>query len=115
MRRTFAGRNCGHWRRQCTQDFLPLRSVTGAIPAYCWSAAAAAERARCSPKATSSRGAKTPAPGRAWKREKSGWLCALRAGVDIGDSLQGDPELSDEGLHQERMGRDDTVIGGEGV
>ena len=43
-------------------------------------------------------------------------LRALRAGsVDIGDSLQGDPELSDEGLHQERMGRDDTVIGGEGV
>src|SRR4030095_15376005 len=42
-------------------------------------------------------------------------LCALRdGGVKIGDGLQGDPELSDEGLYQERMGCDDTVIGGEG-
>ena len=43
-------------------------------------------------------------------------LGALRdGGVEIGDGLQGDPELGDEGLHQERMGRDDAVIGGEGV
>ena len=56
--------------------------------------------------------------GRSWQGLEEGEigmaLRALRAGsVDIGDSLQGDPELSDEGLHQERMGRDDTVIGGE--
>src|SRR5262249_9434466 len=35
-------RNFGHLSRQCTQDFLPLRSVTGAIPAYFWSSAAEA-------------------------------------------------------------------------
>ena len=33
-------RNVGHWRRQWTQDLLPLRSVTGAIPAYFWSSSA---------------------------------------------------------------------------
>jgi hypothetical protein len=38
---------------------LPLRSVTGAILAYLWSAAAAAERARGAPQATSSRVAVT--------------------------------------------------------
>ena len=42
-------------------------------------------------------------------------LRALRDGaVEISDGLQGGTELGDEGLHQERMGRDDTVIGGEG-
>jgi hypothetical protein len=42
-------------------------------------------------------------------------LRALRAGgVEIGDGLQGDPALGDEGLHQERMGRDDACIGREG-
>ena len=35
-------------------------------------------------------------------------------GVAIGDGLQGDTELGDEGLHQKRMGRDDAFIGGEG-
>src|SRR5262249_23768920 len=34
--------------------------------------------------------------------------------VEIGDSLQGDSELGNEGLPQERMGRNDAVIGGEG-
>src|SRR5215475_14545693 len=33
--------------------------------------------------------------------------------VEIGDGLQGDPELGDEGLYQERIGRDDAFIGGE--
>ena len=33
-------RNVGHWRRQWTQDLLPLRSVTGAIPAYFGSSSA---------------------------------------------------------------------------
>ena len=52
-------RNVGHWRRPCTQDFWPLRSVPGTLSAYYWSSMAEAERARCWPKATSSRGAKT--------------------------------------------------------
>src|SRR5215471_7467808 len=34
--------------------------------------------------------------------------------VEIGDGLQGDPELGDQGLHQERIGRNDTFIRGEG-
>ena len=36
----------GHGRRQCPQAFVPRRSVTGAIPASFWRAAAAAERSR---------------------------------------------------------------------
>ena len=43
-------------------------------------------------------------------------LSALRdGGVEIGDGPQGDPELGDEGLHQERMGGNDAFISGEGV
>ena len=39
-------------------------------------------------------------------------LGALRdGGVEIGDGLQGDTELGDEGLHQERIGGDDAFIG----
>jgi hypothetical protein len=42
-------------------------------------------------------------------------LRALRDGrVEIGEGLQGDPELGNAGLHQERLGRDDTCIGREG-
>jgi hypothetical protein len=42
-------------------------------------------------------------------------LRALRDGaVDISEGLQGGTALGDEGLHPERMGRDDPVIGGEG-
>ena len=33
--------------------------------------------------------------------------------VEVDNRLQGDAELGDEGLDQERMGRDNTVIGGE--
>ena len=56
---------------------------------------------------------------RAWEGLEPGEIgMALRAlrdgGVEIGDGLQGDPELGDEGLHQERLGCDDAVIGGEG-
>src|SRR5215475_1127598 len=56
---------------------------------------------------------------RSWESLEQGEIgMALRAlrdgGVEIGDSLQSDPELGDEGLHQERMGRDDTVIGRKG-
>src|SRR2546428_4673728 len=42
-------------------------------------------------------------------------LRALRdGGIEIGDGLQGGPELGNEGLHQERIGRDDAFIGSEG-
>src|SRR4029434_8312226 len=56
---------------------------------------------------------------RSWEGLEQGEIgMALRAlrdgGVKIGDGLQGDPELGHEGLHQERMGRNDTCIGGEG-
>ena len=41
-------------------------------------------------------------------------LGALRDSVvEVGNRLYGDTELGDEGLHQEHMGGDDTVIGGE--
>ena len=65
-------RHCGPWRRQCTQAVWPRRSVTGAIPAYFWRAAAAAERWRGAPQATRRCGAKTgSAPERACTR--SAW------------------------------------------
>jgi hypothetical protein len=58
-------KHLGQWRRQCPQHWWPLRSVTGARPAYCWTSAARWSRARGSPKAASSRGASTaPAPGK---------------------------------------------------
>ena len=39
---------------------------------------------------------------------------ALRdGGVEVGDGLQGDAELGDEGLHQEGIGGDDALIGGQ--
>src|SRR5262245_22371314 len=40
-----------------------------------------------------------------------GTLCD--GGVEIGDCLQGDAELGDEGLHQEDIGGDDAIIGGQ--
>ena len=59
------------------------------------------------------------ARARSWEGLAQGEIgMALRAlrdgGVEIGESLQGDPELDDEGLNQEGIGRDDAVIGGEG-
>jgi len=47
------------------------------------------------------------ASGRARRARRDG-------GVELGESLQGAPEVGAEGLPQERMGRDDPVIGGEG-
>ena len=42
-------------------------------------------------------------------------LGALRDGlVEVLDRVQGDPELADEGLHEQRMGGDDALIGGHG-
>jgi len=56
---------------------------------------------------------------RAWEGLAQGEIgLALRvlrdSGVKLSDGLSGDPELGDEGLHQERIGRDATVIGGKG-
>jgi hypothetical protein len=56
---------------------------------------------------------------RSWEGLEQGEIgMALRAlrdgGVEIGEGLQGDPELGDEGLNQERIGRNDACIGGEG-
>ena len=42
-------------------------------------------------------------------------LGALRDGlVEVLDRVQGDPGLADEGLHEQRMGGDDALIGGHG-
>ena len=56
---------------------------------------------------------------RSWEgleqREIGMVLSALRdGGVAIGEGLQGDTELGNEGLHQERLGCDDAFIGSEG-
>jgi hypothetical protein len=76
-------RNGGPWRCLWPQDFVPRRSVPGARPAYFWRSSAAVKRARCSPKATRRRGAKTaPAPGKASTKGQSGWAgarCAMAA------------------------------------
>ena len=41
-------------------------------------------------------------------------LGALRdGGVEVGNGLQGDTELGNEGLHQKDIGGDDAVIGGQ--
>ena len=41
-------------------------------------------------------------------------LGALRDSlVEVGNGLYGDTELGDEGLHQEHIGGDDAVIGGQ--
>ena len=41
-------------------------------------------------------------------------LGALGDGVvEVGNGLQGDPKLGDEGVHEEDIGGDDTVIGGQ--
>src|SRR5919201_3228671 len=41
-------------------------------------------------------------------------LSALCDGfVEVSNGLQGDPELADEGVHEEDIGSDDAVIGGQ--
>ena len=48
------------------------------------------------------------------QREVGMVLGALRhSGIDVGNGLQRDAELGNESLHQENVGGDDTVIGGE--
>ena len=42
-------------------------------------------------------------------------LGTLRDGmVEVLDRVSGDTELADEGLHEQRMGGDDALIGGQG-
>ena len=54
-----------------------------------------------------------PGSGQGVKQRAVGMLLgALRHGfVEVGNGLQGDAELGDEGLHPEDMGSDDAVIG----
>jgi hypothetical protein len=48
------------------------------------------------------------------QREVGMVLRALRDGfVEVCDGLQGDPELGDEGWHEEDIGGDDAFIGGQ--
>ena len=56
-----------------------------------------------------------PSPWQGVKQREVGMvLGALRDGVvEVGNGLQGDAELGDEGLHQEGIGGDDAVIGGQ--
>ena len=56
-----------------------------------------------------------PGPWQGVKQGEVGMgLGALRdGGVEVGNGLQGDAELGDEGLHQEGIGGDDAVIGGQ--
>ena len=62
---------------------LPLRSVTGATPAYSWNAAALGKRSRFSPKATSRRGARAgPCP-----RQPGEELVVGQFGAAIGNLL----------------------------
>ena len=56
-----------------------------------------------------------PSPWQGVKQREVGMvLRALGDGfVEVGNGLQGDPELGDEGLHKEDIGGDDAVIGGQ--
>jgi hypothetical protein len=60
-------------------------------------------------------GKHSPSPWQGVKQREVGMvLGALCAGfVEVGNGLQGDPELGDEGLHEEDIGGDDAVIGGQ--
>ena len=56
-----------------------------------------------------------PSPWQGIKQREVGMvLSALCDGlVEVGNGLQGDPELGDEGVHEEDIGGDDAVIGGQ--
>jgi hypothetical protein len=56
-----------------------------------------------------------PSPWQGVKQREVGMgLRALGDGVvAVGNGLPGDPELGDEGVHEEDMGGDDAVIGGQ--
>src|SRR5262249_58648777 len=56
-----------------------------------------------------------PSPWQGIKQREVGMvLSALCDGlVEVGNGLQGDPELGDAGVHEEDIGGDDDVIGGQ--
>ena len=56
-----------------------------------------------------------PSPWQGVKQREGGMgLRALGDGlVEVGNGLQGHPELGDEGVHEENSGGDDAVIGGQ--
>src|SRR5438128_11133247 len=60
-------------------------------------------------------GKNSPSPWQGVKQREVGMvLGALWDGfVEVGNGLQGDPELGDEGVHEEDIGGDDAVIGGQ--
>lgn len=91
----------GHWRDpglflQCRRGSLPCALVT--------------------PGDQEAGRAHGPRPGARLDEGKVGMALGTLGdgGVASGEGLQGDTELGDEGLPQQRIGRDDTVIGGEG-
>ena len=61
------------------------------------------------------RGKDGPSPWQGVKQREVGMvLGALRnGGVEVGNGVQGDAELGDQGLHQEGIGGDDAVIRGQ--
>ena len=86
------------------------------MPAYGWSAAAAASRSRSAPQATRSRGARTgPAPGEGLAQGKIGMVLGALGdgGVAVRTSVHGDPELADQGRDEQGMGGDEARIGGQ--
>jgi hypothetical protein len=60
-------------------------------------------------------GKNSPSPWQGVKQREVGMvLGALCDGfVEVGNGLQGDPELGDEGVHEEDIGGDDAFIGGQ--
>ena len=90
---------------------MPLRSVTGAIPAYFWSVGGGGIAFALFAEGDEEPGGED-GPG-SWEGLEQGEvgmaLGALRdGGVEVGDGLQGDTELGDEGLHQQGIGGDDA-------
>lgn len=88
-----------------TTHFLPLRSVTGAIPAYFCFSAPLWKRSRCSPKAASNRGGDIgPAPGSV---RNNGWSGSLTTSVAINRSRR----LIVSGVTRSCSTRTSTFIG----
>ena len=95
---------------------MPLRSVTGAMPGERWKFSGGGRAFPLFAEGDEEAGSKDGAS--AWKGLEQGEvgmaLGALRDGVVEGlDRVQGDTELADEGLHEQRMGGDDALIGGQ--
>ena len=107
-------RQVGHCQRQWAQVFLPLRSVTGAMPGILLEGiGGGVALPLCAEGDKEARGKDRPS---AWQGSKPGEggmaLGALRNGlVAVGKRMQEAPELGDERLDQERMRGHNTRIG----